>query len=185
MIRDRRKTLIVNRLQIKLVVYTMLLIILVSLILVAISLIIFGREIFVPDKCYFVQFLIIAIIALILYLLSYRFLLRFSNKIYGPLYRLGNYIQKLSVGEDPGNLVFRKGDIIDGITQSYDKLYTALRKVLRYDYKELVRTFSELEDILDRIYKRDIPEQELFDRLQDICSRIARALDITSEKLRE
>ncbi|MEO0227057.1 MAG: hypothetical protein ABIL70_03285 [candidate division WOR-3 bacterium] len=185
MAKNRRKTLIVNRLQYRLIGYILLLIILVSLILVAASLILFRKEVFAPNKCVFVQLSVITIVALILYLLSWRLLLLLSNKIYGPLYRLSNYIQKLGTGEDTGNLVFRKGDIIDGVAQSYDKLYNTLRKVLRYDYKELIRTFSELEDILDRIHKKDISELELFDRLQNICSRIAKALDITSPKLRE
>ncbi len=179
--KNRRKRLIVNRMQYRLIWYISLLVIATSLILITTVFLLFGREIFYPPKCLFVQFSILFILALVLYIINIRCAMQITNKIYGPLFRLTNYMRKLVNGEETEKLNFRKGDAIDGITEIYNELIKSLEKTLHYDYKELGKTFSELQDILDKIHNHSIGEEELYNSLQNICNRLAKALDITSE----
>ena len=106
-----------------------------------------------------------------------------THKIYGPLYRLRVYIKKLSEGEPADELRFRKGDAIHGLKEIYMDLRKSLEKTLHYDYEEMVRVFSELQLILDKVYTKQIKEKELSDSLQEICDRLAKALDKTSEAI--
>lgn len=184
-IKNRRRTLIVNKIQYRFITLMMGLIIGVSAILVAVLFFIFRIDLFVLGKCYFVQFALFIIIALILYLINLKLVFHLSNKIYGPIYRLSQYIQKLSNGERTGELTFRKGDAINGLKQIYNDLHQSLEKTLHYDYQEMVKIFTELEDVLDQIYNKKISEKELYDSLQSICGRIAKALDITSETIKK
>uniref|UniRef100_A0A7C4XF62 Methyl-accepting chemotaxis protein n=1 Tax=candidate division WOR-3 bacterium TaxID=2052148 RepID=A0A7C4XF62_UNCW3 len=183
--KERRKRLIVNKLQYRFVFYTLFIVIAVSLILIITTLLLFNREIFGAGRCNFVQFAILIVIALILYSITLRIMVKYSNRIYGPLYRLGNYLQDLSEGKETGQLKFRKEDVIDGLSEIYNGFYKSLRKTLRYDYNEMVKTFSELENILDKLHNKTISNNELYDSLQNICTRLARALDITSETVRD
>jgi len=122
----------------------------------------------------------VVIVAVILYFASLWALIMITHKIYGPLYRFTRYIKKLSEGETTDDLVFRRGDAIVGLKEIYNELRRSLEKALFYDYKEMVKVFSQLEDILDRIYAKQIEHQDLYDSLEGLCNRIAKALDVTS-----
>ena len=61
----------------------------------------------------------VVIIAIILCGLSYWAVLLISHKIYGPLYRCAKHIKKLSNGEEPGELKFRKGDAVNSIEEIF------------------------------------------------------------------
>ncbi len=123
----------------------------------------------------------VVIMAIILFVVSVWAIIMITHKIYGPLYRLSSYIKKLSDGEVTEEIKFRRGDAIDGLKEIYNDLRKSLEKTLRYDYTEMVTVFSELQQILDKMYHKKIRDSELFDLLQDICDRLAKALDVTSE----
>ncbi len=179
--KDRRKNLIVNRLQYRIVFHAFGLVLGVSIILILSLIFIFKPEqVFAPGRNYTLPIIIFAIITIVLYYISYVTLLKLSNKIYGPLYRLSNYLKKLSEGLETGEIKFRKGDIVNGIQEIYNELCHSLTKTLHYDYNELVNTFSQLEDILDRLHNKSISEDELSNSLERICERLADALDLTT-----
>lgn len=125
----------------------------------------------------------VIITGIVLLVVSLWALILTTHKIYGPLYRLRIYIKKLSEGEPTDELRFRRGDAIHGLKEIYMDLRKSLEKTLHYDYEEMVRVFSELQQILDRVYAKQIKEKELSDSLQDICNRLAKALDKTSEAI--
>ncbi|MEO0184537.1 MAG: hypothetical protein ABIL22_06715 [candidate division WOR-3 bacterium] len=184
--KNRRKSLIVNRLQYRMLLHSLGLVIGVSIILVALFVVIFGtKQVFAPGKCHFGHIAVFIIIALVLYYLSYTTILRLSNRIYGPLHRLANYLKQLSDGIETGDIKFRRDDIVNGIQEIYNELCHSLTKTLHYDYNELVNTFSQLEDILDRIHNKSISEQDLYLSLEKICSRLAHALDLTTEAIHQ
>jgi hypothetical protein len=54
----------------------------------------------------------VVIIVIILFILSFWAVLLISHKIYGPLYRCGKYIEQLIGGEKVGDLKFRKDDAV-------------------------------------------------------------------------
>ena len=125
----------------------------------------------------------IIIVAIVLYILCLWILIVITHRIYGPLYRLTTYIKKLIQGNTTDEIVFRKDDAIIGLTEIYNDLRKSLEKTLHYNYTEMVDIFSELENILDKIYHKKIKDRELYDSLQGCCSKLARALDITSEAI--
>jgi hypothetical protein len=179
---ERRKNLIVNRLQYRLVLYSFGLVVGVSIVLLIAFIIIFGpKEIFPSNKCLAFSVSIFVILQVLLYYFSYITLLKLSNRIYGPLYRLSIYLKKLSEGIETGEIRFRKDDIIDDVQKIYNELCHSLTKTLHYDYNELVNTFSQLEDILDHLHKDDISKEELYKSLENICARLAKALDLTTD----
>jgi hypothetical protein len=47
----------------------------------------------------------------------------------------------------------------------------------------MVKIFSELQDILDKVYNKKIQDRQLYNSLQDACDKLAKALDITSETI--
>ena len=185
----RRRTFIINRVQYRIIISVMGLVIGVSAILVVSLFAIFKSNIFllvplrVVNQVLANSILPVVVIAIILFLASLWAVVLISNKIYGPLYRLGIYIKKLSAGEKTGELKFRKGDAVDGINEIYNELSKNLEKTLHYNYKEMIHIFSELHNISDKIYNKQIQEEDLHASLQNICSRIAKALDITSEAI--
>ncbi len=184
--KNRRKSLIVNRLQYRMLLHSLGTVIVVSIILVASFILIFGpSQIFAPVKRYFVHIAAFIVVALIVYYISYLTILRLSNRIYGPLYRLGNYLKQLSEGIETGEIKFRKNDVVNGIQEIYNELCHSLTKTLHYDYNELVSTFSQLEDILDRMHNKAINEDELYKSLENICSRLAKALDLTTDVIHQ
>jgi methyl-accepting chemotaxis protein len=122
----------------------------------------------------------IVIVAVIMYFASLWALIMITHKIYGPLYRFTQYIKKLSEGQKTNDLVFRRGDAIVGLKEIYNELRRSLERALFYDYKEMVKVFSQLEDILDKLYDKQIEHQELYSSLEGLCKRIAKALDVTS-----
>ncbi|MGB9720899.1 MAG: hypothetical protein ACPL28_05400 [bacterium] len=183
---NRRKNLVVNRLQYRMLIHSLGMVIGVSIVLVAIFVLIFGTErIFATGTCYFVRIAVFIVIALILYYISYITILRLSNRIYGPLHRLSYYLKQLSEGIETGEIKFRKNDIVDGIQDIYNELCHSLTKTLHYDYNELVNTFSQLEDILDKIHNKSINDEDLYVSLENICSRLASALDLTTSALHQ
>jgi hypothetical protein len=125
----------------------------------------------------------VIITGIILLIVSLWALILTTHKIYGPLYRLRVYIKKLSEGEPADELRFRKGDAIHGLKEIYMDLRKSLEKTLHYDYEEMVKVFSELQQILDKVYTKQIKDKELSDSLQIICDRLAKALDKTSEAI--
>ncbi len=158
----------------------------VSVILIIAFIFIFGSgQIFTPGKSYVVHFTVFGVLAVVLYYISYLTLLRLSNKIYGPIYRLAGYLKKLSEGIETGEIRFRKDDVVDGIQGIYNDLCRSLTRTLHYDYNELVNTFSQLEDILDKIHNKTISEKELYKSLEKICSNLARVLDLTTEVIHQ
>ncbi len=179
---ERRKNLIVNRLQYKMIFYTFGFVLGVSVILILAFILLCGPgNIFAQARNYTLQLAIFIVIAFILFYLTYKSLLRLSNRIYGPIYRLSNYIKRLSEGVETGEIKFRKDDVVNGIQQIYNDLCHSLTKTLHYDYNELVNTFSQLEDILDRMHSKTISEEELYNALENICGRLANALDLTTD----
>jgi len=125
----------------------------------------------------------VVIIGIILLLACLWALILATHKIYGPLYRLRMYIKKLCDGEPTDELRFRRGDAIHGLKEIYSDLRKSIEKTLHYDYQEMVKIFSELQQILDKVHTKEIKETELADSLQNICDRLAHALDKTSEAI--
>ncbi|OPX18476.1 hypothetical protein BXT86_00995 [candidate division WOR-3 bacterium 4484_100] len=188
----RRRIIIIHGLQIQLIVAIMGLIIGVSLILLASMCIIFEDQLTILGvssqtigEAWASTTVPLVIIGIILFFMSLWAVILISHKIYGPLYRLSRYIKRISNGEKTEDFEFRKGDAIDGLKEIYNELRRNLEKTLHYNYSEMVNIFSELEDILDRLYNKEIPERELYTTLQNICNRTAKALDITSEAIEE
>jgi hypothetical protein len=93
------------------------------------------------------------------------------------------YIKKMSNGETTDDLQFRKGDAVDGLKEIYNDLRQSFEKTLHYDYEEMVKIFSELQDILDKVYNKKIQDRQLYNSLQGACDKLAKALDITSETI--
>lgn len=183
---NRRKIFIVSNLQYRMLFHTLGLVIGVSIVLVIAFIFIFGADRTFTQRGYSVfRWIIFIILAIILYLISYMTILKLSNRIYGPLYRLSTYLKKLSEGIETGEIKFRKDDVIDSIQEIYNNLCKSLSKTLHYDYNEIINTFSQLEDILDRIHHKNIAEEELYRSLENICSRLAKALDITTNVINQ
>lgn len=127
----------------------------------------------------------IVIIAVVLFAVSYWAVIHISHKIYGPLYRFGVYLKKLRNGETTEELKFRKHDAVDGLKEIYNDLRQAFEKTLKYDYKEMIGIFTELQNMLDKVHQKKLNDEELSESLQNISNRIAKALDVTSEVIEE
>ncbi len=188
--RYRRRKVILHSLQVKLIIALLGIIAAVAIVLVSESFVILtnnASEMNIPTHV--IDSLIkqsvwpVIITGIVLLVVSLWALILTTHKIYGPLYRLRIYIKKLSEGEPTDELRFRRGDAIHGLKEIYMDLRKSLEKTLHYDYEEMVRVFSELQQILDRVYAKQIKEKELSDSLQDICNRLAKALDKTSEAI--
>jgi vacuolar-type H+-ATPase subunit E/Vma4 len=54
---------------------------------------------------------------------------------------------------------------------------------MNYDYGAMVKIFSELQEILDNVYKTKNYDQKLYESLQNVCDKLAKALDITSDAI--
>ncbi len=186
MVKNRRRNLIVNSLQYRMVLHAFGFLVVVSIILVVLFYFIFGcGEGLIHGKFNFVNIVLFVIIALVLYYIAYFSILRLSNRIYGPLHRLSTYLQKLSEGIDTGEIKFRRDDVMNGIQEIYNDLCRSLTRTLHYDYEELANTFKQLEDVLDKIHARKIGDDELYQSLENICGRLAKALDITTEVIHQ
>ncbi len=188
----RRRILIIHGLQVQLIIAIMGLIIGVSLILLAsICFILYDQLISsgisqqLIGKIFSSTTVPIIVIGIIIFSASLWAVILISHKIYGPLYRLSRYIKRISNGEKTKDFELRKGDAINGLKEIYNELRYNLEKTLHYNYNEMVNIFSELENILDKLYNKEIPERELYSSLQNICNRTAKALDITSEAIDE
>ncbi len=190
---NRRRVRIINQYQYKFVIWMLLLIIGVSALLGLATFILIRQGIanlpqpLPPDinlyqLILYKPILTMIIIALFLYIIAFWLLIIMTHKVYGPMYRLGKFIKSLSKGEKTGELQFRKGDAVDHLSDLYNDLYASIQKILNYDYQSLIRVFSELEDVLDQVYNKKVEHTELFNSLQNICNRIAKALDITMTK---
>jgi hypothetical protein len=186
--RTRRKTLIISKLQVKMIVTVVGLIIAVSVCLVFTQFLVFrGNILLAPvsreigNQLLRNSILPVVIIAVVLFALSLWTVIIISHRIYGPLYRFGLYIKKLCEGEITEEITFRKYDAGDGLKEIYDELRIAFEKTLHYDYKEMADIFTKLQNILDRVHNKKIRDKELSEALQNICDRIAEALDITSD----
>lgn len=187
-IKNRRKKIIIHSLQIQLIIAIFGLIVSISVILVTSLFLIFKNNIFeasiteeIAKQIVSNSILPVVIIGIVLFIMSLWTIIMITHKIYGPLHRLRTYIKKLSDGEIPDALEFRKGDAIDGLREIYNDLRLSLEKILHYDYGAMVKIFSELQDILDKMYKKKTYDHQLYDSLQKVCSKLAKALDITSE----
>jgi len=186
----RRKKIILHGMQVRLIIALLGIIIGISVILVTSQFFIFKDNISVfsiPQE-YIQQvlndsILPVVIIAIISFAAAIWAIIMITHKIYGPLYRLSMYIRKLSFGEVTEEIRFRRGDAVDGLKEIYNDLRKSLEKALHYDYKEMVRIFSDLQHILDEMYQKKIEHDELYDVLQGTCNRIAKALDVTSEAI--
>jgi hypothetical protein len=193
--KNRRRVRIIDGYQYRLIITLILLIIAVSAVLVGALFLMLRHTITVlpqpmPENFDLHHqlldrpFLIVIIIALILFIIAFWILIVITHKVYGPIYRLGKYIKAMSRGEKTGELHFRKGDAVDHMADLYNELYGSLHKTLHYNYNELVTIFSDLEDLLDQVYNRKIDDSRLFNTLQNLCNRIAKALDLTLEKVK-
>ncbi len=186
----RRKKIILHGIQVKLIIALLGILIGISVILVVSQFLIFKNNISVfsiPEQ-YMQQVLNdsiwpVVIIAIISFVVAIWAIIMITHKIYGPLYRLSMYIRKLSVGEVTEEIRFRRGDAVDGLKEIYNDLRKSLEKALNYDYKEMVKIFSDLQQILDKMYQKKIQHDELYGVLQATCDRLARALDVTSEAI--
>jgi methyl-accepting chemotaxis protein len=192
---NRRRVRIINEYQYRMILTMIFLIILISGILLGVLFLLIRHNIAVlpqplPDATNLFQrllyqpFLIVVIIAMIIFIVSFWVLIVITHRIYGPIYRLGKFIKALSKGEKTGELRFRKGDAVDHMADLYNELYESLKKTLHYNYNELITVFSDLEDILDQVYKHKIDDTHLFNNLQALCNRIAKALDLTMGDMR-
>ncbi len=125
----------------------------------------------------------VIVTAIIVFIVSLWAIILITHKIYGPLLKLRSYIEKLVDGDTIEELEFHKWDAIDGLKTIYNDLQKGVKKALHYNYEEMVKIFSELEDILDKIYNKKIRDKQIYDSLQSTCNRLAKALDITSEAI--
>ena len=187
--RIRRKKFVLHGLQRTLIITIMGIIISVSVSLVALSFFLYHYNsigLIAPENRMFPlssSIWPVIVIAVVLYALCLWILIIITHRIYGPLYRLTTYIKKLINGNTTDEIVFRKDDAIIGLREIYNDLRESLEKTLHYNYTEMVHIFSELENILDKIYNKKIKDRELYNSLQGCCSKLARALDITSEAI--
>ena len=188
--KNRRRKIILHNLQIQLIIALMGLVISISSILVISLFLIFKNNVSTlsVSEELIKQVLSDSIwpviaIALILFIISMWAIVLITHKIYGPLHRLCAYIKKMSNGETTDDLQFRKGDAVDGLKEIYNDLRQSFEKTLHYDYEEMVKIFSELQDILDKVYNKKIQDRQLYNSLQDACDKLAKALDITSEPI--
>lgn len=186
----RRKKVILHGIQVKLIIALLGIIAAVAIVLVAESFIIVRNNALeknIPPQL--INSLLkqslwpVIVTGVILLIVSLWALTLATHKIYGPLYRLRVYIKKLCEGEPTDELHFRKGDAMHGLKEIYNDLRKSLEKTLHYDYEEMVKVFSELQHILDKVYTKEVKEKELSDSLQQICDRLAKALDKTSEAI--
>jgi|GEM_PF-889712 len=188
--KNRRKKLILHNLQMRLIIALMGLVISISAILVISLFLIFKNNVSTlsVSEELIKQVLSDSIwpvtaIALILFIISMWAIVLITHKIYGPLYRLCAYIKKMSNGETTDDLQFRKGDAVDDLKEIYNDLRQSFEKTLHYNYEEMVKIFSELQDILDKVYNKKIQDRQLYNALQSACDKLAKALDITSETI--
>lgn len=189
-IQNRRRKIIIHGLQIQLIVTILGLVFGISSILI-ISLYIIIRnnmvDLSIPE--HLIQEIMhnsiwpVMVIGIVLFIGASWSIIMITLKIYGPLYRLRNYIKKMSKGEPTSEIEFRKGDAIDGLQEIYNDLHNSLGKTLHYDYGAMVKIFSELQNILDNMYKKKTYDHQLYNSLQNVCGKLARALDITSEAI--
>jgi len=188
--KNRRKKLILHNLQMRLIIALMGLVISISAILVISLFLIFKNNVSTlsVSEELIKQVLSDSIwpvtaIALILFIISMWAIVLITHKIYGPLHRLCAYIKKMSNGETTDDLQFRKGDAVDDLKEIYNDLRQSFEKTLHYNYEEMVKIFSELQDILDKVYNKKIQDRQLYNALQSACDKLAKALDITSETI--
>lgn len=187
--RIRRKQFVLHGLQKTLIITIMGIIIAISASLVVLSFLLFhyySTGLITPENQMVpltASIWPVVITAVVLYGVCLWVLIIITHRIYGPLYRLTTYIRKLVNGDKTNEIVFRKDDAITGLKEIYNDLRTSLEKTLHYNYTEMVHIFSELENILDKIYYKKIKDRELYNSLQECCSKLARALDITSEAI--
>lgn len=192
---NRRRVRIINEFQYRLIITMIVLIIAISTILLGVLFLLIRNNIAaLPQplletanlyhRLLYQPFLIAIIIALIIFIITFWILIVITHRVYGPIYRLGKFIKALSKGEKTGELRFRKGDAVDHMADLYNELYESLKKTLHYNYNELIKVFSDLEDILDQVYNRQVDDTHLFNNLQTLCNRIAKALDLTMGKMK-
>lgn len=189
-IRNRRRKIIIHSLQAQLIVAILGLVFGISLILlVSLYLILKNNLANLPIAEELIQEAMrasiwpVVIIGIVLFIGSGWSIILITLKIYGPLYRLRKYIKKISTGEITPELEFRKGDAINGLQEIYNDLRQSMTRTLHYDYGAMVKIFSELQDILDKMYEKKTYNHQLYDSLQEVCSKLAKALDITSEAI--
>lgn len=189
-IRNRRRKIIIHGLQAQLIVAILGLVFGISLILlVSLYLILKNNLANLPVAEELIQEAMrasiwpVVIIGIVLLIGSGWSIILITLKIYGPLYRLRKYIKKISDGEITAELEFRRGDAINGLQEIYNDLRKSMKKTLHYDYGAMVKIFSELQDILDKMYEKKTYNHELYNSLQEVCSKLAKALDITSEAI--
>jgi uncharacterized membrane protein YccC len=125
----------------------------------------------------------VIMIAIVLFVINTWTIVIITHRVYGPLYRLTEYIKKLVRGEKTNTIKFRKDDAVHGLQEVYNDLRDTLGKTLHYNYQEMITIFYELENILDKMYNKKIHDRELYNTLQEVCHKIAKALDITSEAI--
>lgn len=187
--RKRRKQFVLHGLQRNLIITIMGIIITISAALVLLSFILYHYNsigFISPEyRAYPLAASVwpVVIVAIVFYILCLWVLIVITHRIYGPLHRMTTYIKKLINGNTTEEITFRKDDAITGLKEIYNDLRTSLEKTLHYNYTEMVHIFSQLENILDQIYNKKIKDRELYDSLQECCSKLARALDITSEAI--
>jgi methyl-accepting chemotaxis protein len=189
-IRNRRRKIIIHNLQTQLIVAILGLVFGISLILlVSLYLILKNNLTNLPIAEELIQEAMraslwpVVIIGIVLFIGSGWSIILITLKIYGPLYRLRQYIKKMSNGEVTAELEFRRGDAINGLQEIYNDLRQSMKKTLHYDYGAMVKIFSELQNILDKMYEKKTYNHQLYDSLQEVCSKLAKALDITSEAI--
>ncbi len=189
-IRNRRRKIIIHSLQAQLIVAILGLVFGISLILlVSLYLILKNNLANLPIAEELLQEAMrasiwpVVIIGIVLFIGSGWSIILITLKSYGPLYRLRKYIKKISTGEITPELEFRKGDAINGLQEIYNDLRQSMKRTLHYDYGAMVKIFSELQDILDKMYEKKTYNHQLYDSLQEVCSKLAKALDITSEAI--
>jgi methyl-accepting chemotaxis protein len=189
-IRNRRRKIIIHGLQAQLIVAILGLVFGISLILlVSLYLILKNNLANLPIAEELIQEAMrasiwpVVIIGIVLFIGSGWSIILITLKIYGPLYRLRKYIKKISTGEITPELEFRRGDAINGLQEIYNDLRQSMKKTLHYDYGAMVKIFSELQNILDKMYEKKTYNHELYNSLQEVCSKLAKALDITSEAI--
>lgn len=188
--RNRRRKIIIHSLQAQLIVAILGLVFGISLILlVSLYLILKNNLANLPIAEELIQEAMrasiwpVVIIGIVLLIGSGWSIILITLKIYGPLYRLRKYIKKISDGERTPELEFRRGDAINGLQEIYNDLRQSMKKTLHYDYGAMVKIFSELQNILDKMYEKKTFNHQLYDSLQEVCSKLAKALDITSEAI--
>ena len=140
-----RKKIVVSKLQLSFIIATFGLIVGVSLTLIAsvyfnVRYYLYSLPIAesIVKQISHDMILVIVAVASIIFIVSIFAVLIMSNKIYGPLWRFNQTLNKLAKGEEVEGFQIRKGDAIEGISQIPKIASLYANKTQQFDSYELL-----------------------------------------------